>query len=63
MEDNSRLGKKMNMGKSHIPRRASISFILAPEVRENLPVLEVCCVCIRTCMGVHMWVQPFYMPV
>ena len=49
MEDNSRLGKKMNMGKSHIPRRASISFILAPEVRENLPVLEVC-VCVYTHM-------------
>lgn len=50
MEDNSRLGKKMNMGKSHIPRRASISFILAPEVRENLPVLEVC-----VCVYAHAW--------
>ena len=54
MEDNSWLGKKMNMRKSHIPRRESISLTLAPEVRENLPVLEECvCMCVYIYMHMH----------
>lgn len=56
MEDNSWLGKKMNMRKSHIPRRESISLTLAPEVRENLPVLEECeCMCVYIYIYAHAW--------
>ena len=54
MEDNSWLSKKMNMRKSQIPRRESISHTLAPEVRENLPVLEVC-VCLCVCIYARAW--------
>lgn len=54
MEDNSWLGKKMNVRKSHIPKRESVSLTLALQVRENLPVLEVC-VCLCVCVYARAW--------
>ena len=62
MEDNSWLGKKMNMRKSHIPRRESISLTLAPEVRENLPVSEESvCVCIYMHVHGHAYVGAVFL--